>query len=80
MALRNAACSSCGRAIIWATSPTGARLPLTAKPVTVYMIDTGGPDDTYTPDAIKADGGPYYISHFVDCPNAAQHSRKPVAP
>lgn len=71
-----AACSSCGKPIIWTTSPTGARLPLTAKPVTVYQIDEEHSRAmNTTPDANKLEGGPFYISHFVDCPNANQHSR-----
>ena len=73
--MRFAECSSCHRAIIWTTSPIGVKLPLTVRPVTIYEIDTGGPEDQHSPDAAKVRGGPYYISHFVDCPNATEHSR-----
>ena len=70
-------CQSCGRAIIWATSPTGARLPLDARPVTVYGV---APQEGYaTPLAGKADRldhSPVYISHFLTCPNAGQHSHQ----
>ena len=69
------ACSSCGRTIIWVLSPAGRAMPLTAKPVTIYELDEGGPDDRHSTDAIKADGGPYYISHFVDCPTREEHKR-----
>ena len=75
-------CSSCGRGIIWTTSPSGARLPLDARPVTVYQIEE---DDVY-PGGVGAldyqkqindivPGTKLYVSHFVTCPNAAQHSR-----
>ena len=75
--MNTAACSSCGRAIIWVTSPNGKSMPLTARPVTVYAIDEGSPDDRHTPDAVKVEmGSKVYISHFVDCPNAAEHSRR----
>lgn len=52
-------------------------MPVTAKPVTVYYLDEGSPEDRHSPDAVKAEmDAPVYISHFVDCPNAAQHSKK----
>lgn len=38
---RIASCSSCGRHIIWSISPDGKRLPLDARPVTVYSLDPG---------------------------------------
>lgn len=76
-----ARCSSCGRKIIWAYSPAGARLPLDARPVRPYFIDylaLGGS----TPRAIPAPvpellGAPtkFYISHYLTCPQADEHSR-----
>jgi hypothetical protein len=42
------ACSSCGRAIIWTSSPSGARLPLDARPAVMYYLDKAEP----TPNAL----------------------------
>ena len=68
-------CSSCGRAIVWATSPNGARMPVTARPVTTYTLVEG--ELMAPPNAVKVEAeDKHYISHFVDCPNAAQHSTK----
>lgn len=89
-----AKCSTCGRAIIWTTSPNGARLPLDARPVTMYYLDDAVPPNAIavTAEVIKAPTGPArmlfateiepepttprtYVSHFVTCPQAAEHSR-----
>lgn len=60
---------------MWVTSPTGARMPVTAKPVTVYTLDEG--ELLSAPTAAKHETeAKLYISHFVDCPNASQHSKK----
>ena len=72
-----AKCSSCGRAIIWVTSPAGARLPLDARPVVAYLE----PPDESTPaqtlgDWIKGDAPKLFISHFVTCPQPAEHSAR----
>lgn len=50
-------------------------MPVTARAVTAYTIeDVAG---TGSLQAVKHEAPePIYISHFVDCPNAAQHSRK----
>lgn len=80
------ACSSCGRKIIWTFSPTGARLPLDARPVTIYAIEDA---DAQTPRAKKrvvvdavsdlnAQGvreTKVYVSHFLTCLQPSQHSR-----
>ena len=78
----SSSCSSCGRAIVWAISPNGARLPLDARPMTVYALDAA----TDPPKAVKVldvatDGppvelpAPLYISHFVTCPDRDKFSR-----
>lgn len=74
-------CRSCGREIIWAKSPSGARLPLTAKPVTPYVLK-GEPRDQAVDYRQTVTGGAgsdekVYISHFVDCPRASEHSGRP---
>ena len=85
--METASCSSCKRAIIWTISPAGARLPLDARPVTVYGIDPtesmkveGLPRavrarSVYSADAMLDLPGPIYISHFLSCPNARDFSR-----
>lgn len=66
-------CESCGRAILWAISPTGARLPLDARPMTAYTLDDAALGDRH---ALKLETSqPLYVSHFTTCPNAARHSR-----
>lgn len=87
------ACSSCGRAIIWAFSPNGARLPLDARPVVMYYLDESkppnaipvtaevlrGPSDLFAQAGVGVEAEvvqpKVYVSHFVTCPNAAQHSK-----
>lgn len=69
-----ARCSSCRRLIVWTTSPTGARLPLDARPVAVYHIN----EQSEPPNAERMGDplqGKLYVSHFVTCPKAAAHSR-----
>lgn len=59
-------CSSCGRAIVWALSPTGARLPVDARAVTVYRLE----DEGQQVNAVKVDHeAKIYVSHFLTCPN-----------
>lgn len=82
-----AKCSSCGRAIIWATSPSGARLPLDARPAVMYYLDAASPPNAVrvTAEVIRPPTGLFdeaqaevpktYVSHFLTCPSAAQHSR-----
>lgn len=70
-------CSSCGRAIIWAASPNGARLPLDARAATVYYLDAANPPNAIPLKIDIAGEGDLkkYVSHFITCPNAAEHSR-----
>ena len=72
-------CSTCGREVIWAVSPTGARLPLDARAVTVYCLSDRDPPDAMeviceTPIGDLANK--VYVSHFLTCPQASQHSRQ----
>ena len=83
-----ATCSTCGRAIIWATTSIGSKLPLDARPAIVYRLE--GPDADPRAVAVKQtaviaaadlfgeeheEGVSVYVSHFLTCPQAAQHSR-----
>lgn len=83
-----AKCSSCGRAIIWASSPSGARLPLDARPATMYYLDDDLPPHAIAVTAQVLKGtsaglfegaapvdAKVYVSHFLTCPSAADHSR-----
>lgn len=70
------ACRSCGREIIWATSPAGRRLPLDARPVNPHVYRLRGHDETPQAEGVAFEAqGAVYVSHFLTCPNAAQHSK-----
>lgn len=82
-------CKSCGAAVRWVVTKGGKRMPLDVAPVeggnvwvnpegvasVVSEIDGGDG----RPDPL----GPFYVSHFATCPNAAQHrtpARQPLLP
>jgi hypothetical protein len=68
-------CRSCNAEIIWAVTDSGKRMPLDAEPAErptgLFRLDTS----CDPPHASSAAGEPVYLSHFVTCPNAAQHRR-----
>ena len=75
------ACRACARRIIWTTSPTGAILPLDARPVTVYAIVHSASGaravkatSVYSAEEAVELAGPLYISHFLTCPSAREFS------
>jgi hypothetical protein len=68
-----ARCSSCGAAIVWAFMSSGKRMPLDAKPQKLITLI---PNPAVLADAPVGHVVDCYTSHFVTCPNAAQH-RKP---
>jgi len=60
-------CNSCGRPIHWGKTENGKRVPLDMKPKNVYVL-------------INPEKEIYAVyrgfeTHFVTCPNAAQHRR-----
>lgn len=74
-------CRTCGRDVIWTTSPSGAVLPVDARPVQPHVyaivIDSDvGPRavkvqgvidcDWRAEDALEADV--LFVSHFLTCP------------
>ena len=63
----SAKCSSCGAEIMWAKTETGKNMPLSvkSKEIRFWINDVG-----------QAVAMTVFLSHFADCPNAAQH-RKP---
>lgn len=63
-------CRRCGRPIIWAVNPrTGSKVPLDARPSTVFWLTSGRGTDG-TPQCEQVDG--VRINHFVTCPHAAE--------
>lgn len=70
MSLPVVKCSSCGADIVWGRTVGNKRMPLDAKPLQGFDLETDGP--------LAGTTGPltaFYVSHFATCPNAAQHRR-----
>lgn len=61
-------CQGCGRVMEWATTTTGAKIPL--ERLRGYRVD---------PDGIAHPAGDVLVSHFQTCPKASDFSkgRKP---
>lgn len=71
----------CGRPIIWAKSPTGANIPLDARPAVMYYLDDDKPPNAVpvTAAIIKPSAGLFgsafpqevepkiYVSHWLTC-------------
>jgi hypothetical protein len=74
----SARCRSCNAEIIWAVTENGKRIPLDVapaeRPTGLFRLGAIVPDFN-APRAIAAGSEPVYLSHFVTCPNAAQHRR-----
>lgn len=68
-------CASCGARIIWAKMESGKAIPLNYVRVQTYYRRSG---DTWAPILEEDTDKPAlrHISHFVSCPNAAQHSKR----
>lgn len=69
-------CKSCGAEIVWITDQGGKRIPLNKRRVRIYSYDKE--NKARCGYAIHTDGTPLltYISHFVTCPNASDHSAR----
>lgn len=62
-------CSSCGAEILWGISPiSGKRVPLSVKSKAQRFVFWHGSDLVVMVET--------YLSHFADCPQAAQHRRE----
>lgn len=80
-------CRSCGAPISWAFTLKGKRLPMDPDPAengnVILPIDEDGlplPAIVFRDAEDAMDGFPganRYLSHFVTCPNAGAHRRKP---
>lgn len=69
-------CSSCGAEIRWEKTVRGKPIPLDPEPVKdahlFLRADGLVADDRSAP---APQGAPRYMTHFVTCPNAAEHRR-----
>lgn len=89
-------CSSpkCGRPIIWAVTPDGARIPLDARPVVIYMLDESVSPPMARPVEVEAvlETAPNffndeprkvkaktYVSHYLTCLDVGSFNRRPVS-
>lgn len=75
-------CRSCGAPIRWAFTAAGKRIPLDPEPyeagnVWVDHYESGMPVVNVAADrrGVPSAEALVYVSHFVTCPNAAQHRR-----
>jgi hypothetical protein len=60
-------CKSCGAEITWAITPSGAKMPLDAKPLKgVYLVE----GEQATPVL-----GTLHANHWGTCPHADEHRR-----
>ena len=70
-------CRTCGADIVWTVTDTGKRMPVDAQPRGDGNLVLSTEDDVLrarAPGLFDADK-PRYVSHFVICPDAAQHRR-----
>jgi hypothetical protein len=64
-----ATCKSCEASILWAETENGKKVPLDSKPEKRYILKAE--------DAAVVVLRSTYVSHFVTCPDADSHRRKP---
>lgn len=84
-AASKARCRSCNATVVWAeNSVTGKRMPVDPDPVEggniveTAAVSTSGHGGTPVVRVLgkgEPHGGPRFVSHFVTCPDAAQHRR-----
>ncbi len=88
--MRAATCSSCKALIVWAVTAKGGKpIPIDAKPTRNGNIDLEPNNDAREPPiahslnatgervvgVLKHSPNLRYQSHFVSCPNAAEHRK-----
>lgn len=70
-------CKSCHKRIFFATSEKGKPIPLLEHPVANGNIMVRDGKALYkSKKNVPEKDEPLYLSHFVDCPNAAQYRTK----
>lgn len=77
-----AKCKTCDAEIEWVITTTGSSMPVDADPVPDGNITLADPPPlgrsrtaTVYKQTPMLEPGPYYVSHFVTCPDADQHRR-----
>lgn len=78
-----ATCRSCGASIVWTLTDSGKRMPVDAEPTdggNVFLWRKDGEVRAMVLGALdtvrtELDNGKRYTSHFVTCPDAAEHRR-----
>lgn len=78
-----AECSSCGRAVRWGVTTTGARMPLDVAPAplgNVWIRGDGKLRVLSEPERARARTAGYvlYVPHHATCPSVAQHRVSPA--
>ena len=69
-------CKSCHRAILWAVTEKGRRVPLDPEPTPEGRFMLEGETAINIGQAHLADGIPRYDSHFASCPHAGAWRRR----
>jgi len=63
-------CKSCGKEIIWATTPAGKTMPIDAESETLWLLEGGvGICES------RCRGVIVHRSHFATCPQADEHRK-----
>lgn len=72
-------CRTCRARIVWATLPSGRRMPVDSDPSPVGQIRLDGTLGVVLGEAdataARLAGEPLFISHFATCPDASEHRR-----
>jgi hypothetical protein len=67
-------CSSCGKEIEFVKTAGGKLMPVVAKPEKRFVLDEGQSfGGLFAPTGRIVD---CYQSHFIDCPQAAEHRHR----
>lgn len=71
----SAKCSSCGAEILWVKTAAGKSMPLSIASKEKRFVSERGQAINYAGADVWGVTDTY-LSHFADCPNAAQHRTK----
>jgi hypothetical protein len=67
------ACKSCGAEVLWARTRKGRRMPLDAEPSPDGNIRLADGVAEVVGEDQRGGNEDLFLSHFVTCPQAAQH-------